>query len=148
MKLKILTTEDLACWIPRDLIIEHLADDWTGTAMDLLQIIEIPPWYKLWAVFRAGLVDTETIRLFADWSDKYADSLVKDALAKMAVGLMESYGDGPTTDEDLKVARRAAYDAALAAGAAGFAAGRATAEAAEAAIAHVEKSRERAEGRL
>ena len=112
----------------------YLSEDWTGTALDFLNIKEIPFHDRLWVLMRTDFVSEKLLRLFAVWCARQVQHLMKDERSLKALDVAEAFANGAASQEELdaawtaawtaaRVAAWAAWDAARAAGAAWAAAG-------------------------
>jgi len=91
----------------------YLPEDWTGTAIDILKMENVPPADRLWVV--SYWLDDRTLRLFAVWCARESLKLIDNPDPRLiaACNVAERYAryaDGEATDEELE----AAWDAALA----------------------------------
>ena len=108
--MKTFTTADIRAWNPCYDPKRHLADDWSGTVLDLLAIETIPAADRLWVVLREELNNKKTLRLFAVWCARQCSQT--DARCIAAIDTAERYANGLATDAELSAAREAAWDAA------------------------------------
>ena len=46
---------------------KYLPEDWTGTALDILNVVAAPAKDRLWVVLKPSWIDERTARLFMDW---------------------------------------------------------------------------------
>lgn len=138
--MKIYTLQDIQDLSPCYPAIRHLPLDWTGTLVDMLRVESCPLEDRVWVVTK--LLDDKTNRLFAVWCAREALKLVDkpDIRSIAACDVAERYAHGNATDDELRIAKAAAWDAAeaitwaaRAAGAAAWGAARAAAWAAGAA---------------
>ena len=90
----------------------HLAEDWRGTAVDILKHDKIPYEDKLWVVLRPEIVSERVMRLFAVWCARQVQHLMTDARSIAALDVAERFANGEATQEELAAARAAAWDAA------------------------------------
>jgi hypothetical protein len=113
MKLKTFTIDDIRqlepCYDPA----KYLPEDWTGTALDILQVIDCLPQDRLWVVCHEGWIDDRTLRLFAVWCARQALSLIDnpDPRSVAACNVAERYANGRASNEELAAARDAAWGA-------------------------------------
>jgi hypothetical protein len=134
--MKTFSIDDIRSWQPCYDPARHLADDWQGTAIDILKHETIPPADKLWVVCREELIDARMLRLFAIWCARQVQHLMTDERSIAALDVAERFANGEATQEELKAARDAAREATREAAwdaareAAGAAAGEAAREAA------------------
>lgn len=93
--------------------IRYLPKDWQGTLVDILNIEDCPPEDRIWVVTR--LLDDKTSRLFAVWCARQALKLVKDPDPQSikACDVADKFAEGKATQDELRVAYRAAWIAAL-----------------------------------
>ena len=87
--------------------------EWQGTILDLMQHPNIPALDKIWAFTREGIVDDKTLRLFAVGCARRVQHLMKDQRSLDALGVAERYANGEATEDELAVARAAAWYAAF-----------------------------------
>ena len=108
----------------------YLAEDWSGTAVDVLRVSDCPAEDRIWVV--AHWLDERTLRLFAVWCARRALALVEhpDPRSLTVCDVAERFANGRATREELVAAWDAAWAAARAAA---WAAARAAASAASAA---------------
>ena len=95
----------------------YLAEDWTGTALDVLDVKDCPAADRLWVVLREECVSSRTLRLFAVWCARQALALVDnpDQRSVAACDTAERFANGEATERELAAAWAAARDAAWAA---------------------------------
>lgn len=86
-----------------------------GTIINILQDKRIPNTDKIWAFTREGVMDDETLRLFAVRCARQVQHLMKDERSLNALDVAERYANGLATAEELAAARAAALAAELAA---------------------------------
>ena len=115
----------------------YLAEDWTGTALDVLDVKDCPAADRLWVVLREECVSSRTLRLFAVWCARQALALVDnpDQRSVAACDTAERFANGEASKRALAAAQAAARAAASVAArdAAGAAASAAAWDAASAA---------------
>ena len=92
-----------------------LAEDWSGTIVDLLDDKRITFPDRLWVILRTDFVSEKLMRLFAVWCARQVQHLMKDERSLRALDVAEAFANGLTTKEELAAARAAAMDAARAA---------------------------------
>ena len=46
---------------------KYLPEDWTGTALDILNVVAAPAKDRLWVVLNPSWIDERTARLFMNW---------------------------------------------------------------------------------
>ena len=94
---------------------QYLPEDWTGTALDILNVEDAPAQDRLWVVCHQGWIDDRTLRLFAVWcareSMKLADN--PDPRSIAACDVAERYANGEATKDELAAARDAARAASV-----------------------------------
>jgi hypothetical protein len=97
--------------------IKYISKDWSGTAIDLLQINEIPMQDILWVICRKDILDEGLMRRFAAWCAAEALFVAKqtDKRSWNAVEVSVKFSIGEATQEQLAAARDAARAAAWAA---------------------------------
>lgn len=98
-----------ACYDPR----VDLSENWTGTAIDILNIEKIPFQTRLWVVLRPELVSERLIRLFAVWCVRKALGSVTnpDPRSIHAANIAERYANGEATEAELREAESIALAA-------------------------------------
>lgn len=113
--MKMLTFYDTCVIFPRLRLPFCLAENWTGTVLDILDGLaaeEYPAEDQLEIVLREDFIDARTLRLFAVWCSRRAFELVHDPnpLIVTAVDVAERYANGDATDDELAAARGAAWN--------------------------------------
>ena len=123
-EMKIFTIQDIRSWNPCYDPNRYLPEDWSGTAVDILNMEVIPPQDRLWVVLREKCIDSRTLRLFAVNCAKQALARVPnpDPRSLVAIEVAERFANGLAIQEELARAADAAYAAAYAAHAAARAA--------------------------
>ena len=97
---------------------KYLKEDWQGTAIDILNLNDVPANDRLWVVLRADFVSERTMRLFAVWYARQVQHLMTDKRSIDALDVSQRFAMGKATQQELD----AAWDAADAARAAAWAA--------------------------
>ena len=110
---KVITVADIRGWQPCYDPIKHLPENWTGTAVDILQMDNVPIFERLWAVLREEVIDLKTIRLFAVWCVRRCQHLLTDPRSITAIDVSERYANGLTTLDELDAACGDAVNAAI-----------------------------------
>lgn len=105
----------LRSWSPCYDPSRFFAEDWTGTVLDILKDDRIPHEDRLWVALRTELVTERTMRLFAVWSARQIQHLMKNPRSIEAIDVAERFANGEATEQELAAAWDAARDAALAA---------------------------------
>ena len=109
----------------------YLAEDWTGTALDVLDVTDCPAADRIWVVL--GMMSENDRRLAACCFVRHTPigdgrtvwDLLTDERSKRAVEVAERFADGEASERELAAARDAASAAARdAASAAAWAAAR------------------------
>ena len=85
------------------------------------------PQWVVWIATRPRVLTSSELRLFAAWSARQVQHLMKDPRSIAALDVAERHANGEATDEDLAAARSAAWDAEAAAGDAAWSAAEAAA---------------------
>ena len=145
--MKVFTIADVRSWKPCYDPSRHLPEDWTGTALDMLEHLSIPDKDKLWLVCRYTVMTAKGLRLFAVDCAKRAQTYHKnytpDPSTLKAIEVAERFANGDATEQELGEARRDAYAAAAVAADAAAVAAVAAAYAAYAATAAYDANAER-----
>ncbi len=112
--MKTFTIKDIRSWKPCYDPIRHLPEDWSRTAIDLLNLNHISFEDRLWVVLRPELVSERIMRLFAVWC--YRQTLIflpnQDPRCIEAANVAERFANGEATKAELKAAESAAWYAA------------------------------------
>jgi hypothetical protein len=82
-----------------------------ATMADLWQRDDLPPDWRIWIATRPGVLNDETLRLFACWSVRQVWRLLPDEHSRNAVEVAERYAAGNATDDELNAARTSAWAA-------------------------------------
>jgi len=134
--MKTFTIADIRSWKPCYDPSRYLPEDWSGTALDMLEHPNIPDKDKLWLVRRYPVMTAKGLRLFAVDCAKRAQAYPKnytpDTRLLKAIEIAERFANGEATESELD----AAYAAARAADAAAAYAAYAAEAAADAAAAY------------
>ena len=96
----------------------YLAEDWTGTALDVLDVTDCPAADRIWVVL--GMMSENDRRLAACafvrrtpiGDGRTVWDLLTDERSRKAVEVAERFADGEATERELDAARAAAWDAA------------------------------------
>lgn len=115
MSPRILTIEDIRDWQPCYDPNKYLAEDWSGTLLDILDDKRIPFEDRLWVIMRTSLVSEKLMRLFAVWCARQVQHLMADKRSLDALNVAERFANGEATKEELAAAGDAAWAAAGAA---------------------------------
>jgi len=99
----------------------YLAEDWTGTALDVLDVKDCPAVDRIWVVL--GMMSENDRRLAACCfvrrtpigDGRTVWDLLTDDRSRKAVEVAERFVDGEASKRELAAARAAAWDAASAA---------------------------------
>jgi hypothetical protein len=115
--MKVLTIETIRSYDPCRDPLRHLSEDWTGTALDIVMLDEIPWQDRLWVVMRSDLLSDKLMRLFAAWCARQVQHLMTDQRSVNALDAAEKFANGLAVNEELDAAWAAARaaDAAWAA---------------------------------
>jgi hypothetical protein len=103
--LKYFNMADLRSWRPCYDPKKHLAEDWRGTAITILQNQSISIPDRLWVVLRTDLISERTIRLFAVWCARQVQHLMKDPRSIAALDVAERFANGEASKEEWDAAR-------------------------------------------
>ena len=116
-KLPTITVADIRGWKPCFDPTEYVAEDWQGTALDVLRVNECPAEDRLWVVLRDQCIDARTLRLFAVLCARRALAQLDnpDPRSVTACDVAERYANGEATAKELEAAWYTACDAARAA---------------------------------
>ena len=132
--MKIITYSDIKSWKPCYDPIKYIPEDWSGTAIDILNLKDALVSDRLWVVLRTELVSEKCMRLFAVWCARQVQHLINDHRSINSLDIAERFANNEATRYELTAAWAAARAAAHAArAAAGDAAGDAAWAAAHAA---------------
>lgn len=113
MTLKTFSIEDIRSWKPCYDPARHLPENWSGTALDILEAEnEMPIPDRLWVVLREELLPPRLLRLFAVWCARQVQHLMTDERSIIALDVSEKFANGLATRQDLDSARDAAGAAA------------------------------------
>jgi hypothetical protein len=102
---------------------KYVAEGWTGSLLDILNLEAVPALDRIWVVTQ--FLDDSTNRLFAVWCAREALKLIDnpDQRSVAACDVAERFANGAATTNELRAAEAAAWTAAwTAAGAAAEAA--------------------------
>ena len=96
---------------------KYLPADWSGTAIDILNVTDCPAEDRLWVVLRKEFLSDRSLRLFAVWCARQALAIPgnENEVCSNTCDVAERYANGNATDEELAAAWTAAVDAAGAA---------------------------------
>jgi len=108
---KTFTIEDIRSWDPCYDPVRHLAEDWSGTALDILRDEKMPVASRFWVVLRTEVLDKKTLRLFAVWCARSVQHLMQDQRSINAIDIAEKFANGEATEEELETARAEAWAA-------------------------------------
>jgi hypothetical protein len=137
--MKLFTIQDIRSFRPCYDPSRHLPEDWSGTALDLLEHPTIPDVDKVWLMRQPGVMTDKGLRLFAvncaRRAQTYPKNYTPDPRTLAAIETVERFAEGLATVEELATAYAVARDAyaANAADAAAYAAANAARAAADAA---------------
>lgn len=115
--MKVFTIKDIRNWRPCYDPSEHLPEEWSGTALDMLSHPTIPDKDKVWLLTRLEVMTDKGLRLFAvdcaRRAQTYPKNYTPDPRTLVAIETAERFAEGLVTAEELRVAYYAA-DAARA----------------------------------
>lgn len=122
--LKYFDYEDIQSWNPCYDSSKFISKSWRGTAIDILNLDNVPFQDRLWCVLRTELVSDRVMRLFAVWSYRQTLKFLpnQDDRSINAANVAERYANGEATQEELSAAESAASSAANAASSAAYSA--------------------------
>jgi hypothetical protein len=86
-----------------------------STMVELWQLDDMRPEWRVWIATQRGVLDDKTLRLFSCWCARQVWNLLTDERSRHAVEVAERYAEGKATKAELAAARAAARDAAGAA---------------------------------
>jgi len=89
---------------------KYLPENWKGTALDILNVVDCPVEDRLWVVLRNEFMTDKELRLFAVWCARSVPQT--DERSINAINAAERYANGEATDEEMYAARHAAMSAA------------------------------------
>lgn len=112
--LKVFTYEDIKSWNPCYDPIKFIPNTWRGTAIDILDLKDVPCPDRLWVVLRTSLISEKCMRLFAVWSARQVQHLMVDQRSVNALNIVEQFANGSVSKDDLTTARYTATAAAAA----------------------------------
>lgn len=114
--MKKFTIANIRSWKPCYGPEKWLAEDWSGTAIDILKDDRIPFSDRLWVVLRTDLISERTIRLFAVWSARQCEKFVPENDRKKfsdILDVIQRFAMGEATENERDAAWDAARDASL-----------------------------------
>jgi hypothetical protein len=119
MTLKKITIDDIRSLRPCYDPARYLAEDWSGTALDILALTDVPPQDRLWIILHPEILDDTTPRRIACafaretpiGGGRTVWDLLTDPRGRAAIETAERYCAGLATEEDLKVAWDDAWEA-------------------------------------
>lgn len=117
MMLKLFTIKDIRGWDPCYDPNKYLPEGWSGTALDILRMYNVPARDRVWCVLHKECLDARTLRLFAVRCARAALAAAggdPDPRSLAACDAAERFANGRATLEELADAGSAA-DAAYAA---------------------------------
>jgi len=93
---------------------KYLPENWEGTVLDVLNIIDCPAEDRLWVVLRKEFFTDKQLRLFAVWCARQALAIPgnESEVCSNTCDVAERYANGEATHEELAAARVAAWAAA------------------------------------
>jgi len=109
--MKTFTIEDIRDWEPCYDPGTLLPENWSGTALDILRLEEMPCENRLWVVLRPEILDDKTLRWFAIWCARRSQPWLTDPRSINAIDVAEKFASGNATEEELVAARRYAFAA-------------------------------------
>ena len=110
--LKYFDIKDIRSWEPCYDPVEHLLENWRGTALTILKNETISFEDRLWVVCRSEIASDRTMRLFAVWCARQVQHLMADKRSIDALDVAERFANGQATQTELDAAGAAAWDAA------------------------------------
>jgi hypothetical protein len=113
--------EDVRGWKPCYSPERYLVAGKRYNSVKILQDERIPMHDRLWVVLRTDLVSEKVMRLFAVWSARQVQHLMKDPRSIAALEVAERFANGQATAEELNDANAAAYASAAASAAYAYA---------------------------
>lgn len=111
--MKTFPIQDIRSWNPCYDPNRYLPEDWKGTALDILNHVDIPDKDKLWVVLREVCIDADTLHRFACWNASVALFLSgwNDTRSWNAIKTKLDFLDGKINESDLSDAESAAWSA-------------------------------------
>jgi len=108
-KLPTITVADIRGWGPCYDPTEYVAEDWHGTALDVLRIDKCPAEDRLWVVLREKCISTKILFLFAIWCTRRTLVWLGniDLLSVNFCDIAEKFVNGGATLEELNIVREA-----------------------------------------
>ncbi len=113
--LRYFSYDDIQSWKPCYDPAKYIPITWHGTAVDVLDMKEVPVEDRFWVIVRSEIISERTMRLFAVWCARQVQHLMTDQRSLDALDVAERYAHGKATKEELDAARAAAWAAAGAA---------------------------------
>jgi len=110
-KTKTITINDIRTWNPCYDPSKFLAEEWSGTALDILNKSEIPASDRIWVVCRRELLSDKLLRLFAVWCARQVTQ--PDERSINAINVAEAYAKGLADFAELSDAKDSAWSAAI-----------------------------------
>jgi len=109
--MKTFTINDIRTWNPCYDPSKFLAEEWSGTVLDILKKSEIPAADRIWVVCRRELLSDKLLRLFAVWCARQTKQ--PDERSINAINVAEAYAKGLADFADLSDANDSAWSAAI-----------------------------------
>lgn len=113
--MKTFSYAEIKKWSPCYDPIKYIPETWIGTALDILDLKDVPTADRLWVVLRTDLVSEKCMRLFAVWCARQVQHLMKDSRSIAALDVVERFVNGEASNEARAAAEGAARAAAWAA---------------------------------
>jgi len=110
--MKQFTLEDLRALEPCYDPDRYLPENWSGNALDILDVKEAPFPDRLWLLMRTDDFFSEKfIRLYGVWCARQVQHLMQDERSIKAIDVSEAFANGNATEGELAAASSAARDA-------------------------------------
>jgi len=106
--MKQFTLEDLRALKPCHDPVKYLPENWTGNALDILNVKECPFPDRLWLLMHQEFFSEKFMRLYAVGCARQVQHLMHDERSIKALDVAEAYANGNATNAELDAARDSA----------------------------------------